>query len=168
MNIMTTLETFKGKELDNALLEFIFRVFNSQNDQINQLNTDKRVLQESISNQNDTLAELKRENEALFKNIQQLEEQKTFLQTAAANSRMTEVETAILSNCVNADIAGFCSEDMVISLPFSRLDITNAIDQLERKGLIEIGPLASNGTFYLISESGKKHELEIERNVYAY
>jgi len=168
MNIMRTLETFKGKELDNALLQFITKIFDAQNSQINQLKEGNSALQGNLSDYSDQLARVQNEKTLLNKVIQQLEMQISSMQAEAAKSRLTEVETAILSNCINADISGFCSEDMVISLPFSRLEITNTIDQMERKGLLQVGPLAPSGTFYTISDRGKKYEHDIESDDYSF
>jgi len=168
MNIMATLNTFKGKELDDTLLQLITNIFDAQHNKIDQLKEKNTALQTSLTDSSEKLEKLSTENATLNKMVIQLQAQLSGMQSSVAKSRLSEVETAILSNCINSGVSGFCSEDMVISLIYSRMEITNAIDQLERKGLIQVGPLAQSGTFYLISETGKKYEHDIENSDYSF
>ena len=168
MNIMATLNTFKGKELDDALMQLITKIFDAQHNEIDQLKEHNLTLQTNVSDSTENLAIVMNENERLSKMVNQLQAQLSSMQASAAKSRLSEVETAVLSNCINSGISEFCSEDMVISLIYSRLEVTNAIDQLERKGLIEVGPLAPIGTFYSITETGKKYEHDIEKDTYSF
>ena len=168
MDIMATLNTFKGKELDDTLMQLFTKVFDAQHNEIEQLKEENTELQTSLTDSSEKLAILSNENATLNKMVIQLQTQLSTMQLSASKNRLSEVETAIMSNCINSGVSGFCSEDMVVSLTYSRLEITNAIDQLERKGLIQMGPLANSGTFYSISETGKKYENDIEKDDYSF
>ncbi len=168
MNIMATLNTFKGKELDDALMQLITKIFDAQHNEIDHLKEDNISLQKNVSDFRGKMAISMDENKALRKTVNQLQSQVSAMQLSASQSRLSEVETAVLSTCINSGISSFCSEDMVVSLIYSRLEITNAIDQLERKGLIQVGPLAPIGTFYSITETGKKYEHDIEKDTYSF
>ncbi|NWF37130.1 hypothetical protein [Mariprofundus sp. KV] len=168
MNIIATLNTFRGRELDDTLMQLLARLFDAQHNEIDQLKDKNTRLQTSLTDASENVEKLLNENAALNKMVIQLQSQLSGLQSSASKSRLSEVETAILSNCIDSGVAGFCSEDMVDSLIYSRLEVTNAIDQLERKGLIQVGPLARSGTFYRISETGKKYEKDIENNDYSF
>lgn len=169
MNIITTiLNNFIGKELDETLIKVIESSLELQNKTLQQLKEDNVVLKNNISLLEKKSAQDEQEKETLVIRTQQLESQLTTAKSEIKFNQPSEVETAILSSCLNTGIAGFCSEDMVVSLPFSRLEVTNAIDQLERKGILQISSLAPQGSFYSISPSGKKLELELEKNDYSY
>ncbi|NWF39095.1 hypothetical protein F3F96_08110 [Mariprofundus sp. NF] len=168
MKITATLNTFKGKVLDDTLMQLITNLFDAQRNEIDQLKEKSSGLQTTLTESGEKLAKLADENATLNKMVIQLQAQLAGMQSSASKSRLSEVETAILSNCIDSGVSGFCSEDMVVSLTYSRLQITNAIDQLERKGLIQVGPLAQSGTFYLISETGEKYEQEIEKDDYSF
>jgi len=168
MNIITILNNFKGKELDEALIKVIENSLESQNKTLQELKEDNLSLKNGISLLETKSAQDDREKSASMTKVHQLEEQLAAMKSEIKFNHPSEVETAILSSCSNTGITGFCSEDMVVSLPFSRLEVTNAIDQLERKGILQISSLAPQGSFYSISPSGEKLELEIEKNDYSY
>jgi len=149
-------------------MQWMTKKFDAQCHEIDRLKEQNITLQASLTDSSDKCALLTNENASLNKMVIQLRAQLSGMQSSASKNQLSEVETAILSNCINSGVSGFCSEDMVVSLIYSRLEITNAIDQLERKGLIKVGPLAQSGTFYSISEAGKKYEHDIQNDDYSF
>lgn len=168
MDILNVLNTFKGKELDEAHIVFLTEAFDLQNRQIKQLKENISTLTESLDLIRDKEALATKKNEKLMYKIAQLEEQLAAISPGSSKNRLSEIEKAILSSCMNTGITGFCSEDMVISLPFNRLEITNAIDQLERKGILQLGPLAANGSYYSLTDHEQQYETEIEKGDYSF
>ncbi|GAV19761.1 hypothetical protein MMIC_P0718 [Mariprofundus micogutta] len=151
MNIMATLNAFKGKQLNDELIQLITSVFDKQNSKLEKLKEQNASLEKSVADLS-----------------VQLERKVAPPRPVTTSNQLSEVETAVLSNCIDSGISGFCSEDMVTSLSYGRLETISAIDQLERKGLLLIGPLAPEGTFYSISDKGKKYVHKIENDDYSY
>lgn len=161
MDIIAILNAIKGKVLDATHFELLQNAYELQNQNIDQLNENNAALKESNDLLKSKVESLVKENGALKSHLSELEGRLAAIRSEVGERDLSEVASAILMKCVENDIANFYSEWMVNAVPFSRLQVEAAIDELEERELIDLGSVDVNGYHYSLTTGGKKYVLQM-------
>ena len=161
MDVLKILSGLKGKVLDAAHFELLQSAYELQKQNIDQLKENNSAIKES----NELLKE---KNEQLFSANQilsaDIEELKSKLpkETSPALVNLSESAISILTKCIELDVTNFYDQEFVKNIPYSKVKLEAAIDELEEINFLELGitnPYA--GSKYNLTNPGKKFALQL-------
>lgn len=163
MNIVEILSAIKGKVLDVAHFELLKSAYELQSQNIEQLKENNNALKESNVLLKSKAEGLTKENGELKSRLAELEGRLAAIKPDAGTRELSEVASAVLAQCVKDDIIDFYSKRMVDVVPFSKLQVEAAIDELKEREFISLGSYDNNGAHYFLKPGGKKYVLQMAK-----
>jgi len=159
MDVISILNGVKNKVLDAKNYDLLKRVYDLQNENIEQFKSNNEALKESNKILQEKVDHLEEENESLKKSVSELTQRVSQLDYNSVSSKLSEVALAILDLYRQRDTTKLFKESEIIpALNFSKIQIESAIDELKKANMIRQSLIRTyDGLQYSLTEQGKKY-----------
>jgi predicted RNase H-like nuclease (RuvC/YqgF family) len=158
MDIVKLLSSIKGKVLDATHFDLLKHAYELQNHNIEQLKNNNEALRESNGLLQDKVARLEQHNESLRTSLEGVRARPEAARADNIGAEVSEVAEAILQLYRERDAVKLYEAEILPALPFSRIQIEAAFDDLEQAQILHIISIAPNfGKCYALTDCGKKY-----------
>ena len=162
MDILGVLQALKGKVLDATHFELLKHAYELQNENLAQLKNNNEALRESNGLVKDKLAKLEPEIKRLRGIIEELEK-KVPVGVPLSGYVPSEAAAAILDQYVRKDETSLYDEQMLSSITMTKIEIEAGLDELQMHHLLSLGSVDIDGSLYFLTEEGKQFVLKGRR-----
>jgi len=157
MDVIKILAEVKDKVLDAAHYQLLESAYNLQEETITQLKSNNEALKENRQLQAEKTTQLEAENVELKAAIELLENQ----MPSTVEGELSHVAEGIIAKLFEDDLVNFSNAGLPQALGYNKIAVELALEELEKQGLIRLGSVDPQGSNYYLTTSGKQHTLKI-------
>lgn len=155
MDITKILGTIKGKVIDEYHFNLLKHAYELQNENIVKLEANNDALKESNDLLKQKIRELNDENAILKETIKEYKNQIRSIPQASLRDDISEIAINILELYISNDTTELWEKFIMRSLPFSKIQVQEGLDELCRAELISSYSFdPSHGKEYSLTEKG--------------
>ena len=163
MDILSILQTLKGKVLDAAHFEMLKHAYELQDQNLKQLKGNNEALKESNDLLKDKASRLEGEVTRLNDVVGELKK-KIPTPSSLQEYVPSRAAAAILDQCVAHDITEFLSLELLPRLQCSQIEGKTGIDELREHKILDLASVGARGPRYFLTAAGRAFVLQRGKN----